>query len=265
MTALTVTTPRDGTRIAVTDHGGHGRTTLLLHGLAGSARELRPTAEALTDAFRVLSIDQRGHGRSTRRPSDLSRDAFVADVVAVIERVCPGERVALVGQSMGAHTAVLTAVARPDLIRRVIMLEGHVAGSDRSEEAAELGRYFASWPRPFADAAAARAFLGTSALSDAWIADLEPRPDGLHPRFDADVMETVIAAVHEARWAEWDELRVPTTAVFADGGMFTAAQKDELISRRPSTRRIDIAGASHDAHLDAFERWVEILRAELSD
>lgn len=265
MAARTEITSRDGARIALTDHGGSGRTVLLLHGLAGSARELRPTADALTDAFHVLSMDQRGHGRSSRRPDDLSREAFVADVVAAIEQVCPAERVALVGQSMGAHTAFLTAAARPDLVHRLVMLEGHAAGSDRPDEAAELGQYFASWPHPFADADAARAFLGDSALSEAWIADLERGPDGLHPRFDADVMERAIAAVHHPRWGEWEALRVPTSVVFADGGMFTEAQKSELVARRPGTRRLDIVGASHDAHLDAFERWIEVLRAELSD
>lgn len=102
---------RDGTRIAVTDLGGAGRPVVLLHGLAGSSRELLPTAFALTDSFQVLLVDQRGHGQSTRRPADLSRGAHVDDVIAVIERFEPHRRVALVGHSMGAHTAFLVAAA----------------------------------------------------------------------------------------------------------------------------------------------------------
>ena len=43
----------------------------------------------------------------------------------------------------GAHTAFLVAAARPDLVDRLVMLEGHVAGSDDPEGAARLGRYFA--------------------------------------------------------------------------------------------------------------------------
>jgi hypothetical protein len=45
--------------------------------------------------------------------------------------------------------------------------------------------------------------------------------------------------------------------------MFTAEQKDELIRRRPGTRRADIPRASHDAHLDAFDRWIAILQEDL--
>jgi pimeloyl-ACP methyl ester carboxylesterase len=255
---------RGEVRVAVTDRGGDGPVVILLHGLAGSSRELLPTADALTDSFHVLLVDQRGHGRSTRRPDDLSRQAFVDDVIAVIEQLSPATKVALVGQSMGAHTAFLTAAARPDLVDRLVMLEGHVAGSDRPEDAKELGDYFASWPTSFADIEEAREFLGESALAAAWIHDLEPGPHGLRPRFDADIMQRTIAAVHEPRWAEWEQLAVPTLAVFAEHGMFTAEQKDELIRRRPATARVDLPGASHDAHLDAFDTWIEVLRSYLS-
>lgn len=255
---------RGDVSIAVTDRGGDGPAVILLHGLAGSSRELQATADALADSFRVLLIDQRGHGFSTRRPSDLSRQAFVDDVVAVIQQVLPGEKVALVGQSMGAHTAFLTAAARPDLVDKLVMLEGHVAGSDRDDEAHELGEHLASWPIPFSDQEHARSFLGTSVLAEAWLADLELTHDGLRPRFDADVMQQTIAAVHAPRWAEWEHLRVPALAIFAENGMFTSEQKDELIARRPATRREDIPRASHDAHLDAFDAWIQILRSYLS-
>jgi pimeloyl-ACP methyl ester carboxylesterase len=258
-------TERGDARIAVTDCGGDGPPVVLLHGLAGSSRELLPTAGALTDSFRVLLIDQRGHGRSSRRPADVSRAAFVGDVVAVVDEFVPGQRVRLVGQSMGAHTAFLTATERPDLVDRLVMLEGHVAGDDGPEGARKIGAYFASWPVPFVDEASARAFLGDGPLAVAWVNDLDRTPDGLRPRFDADVMEATIAAVQEDRWSEWEHLTVPTLAVFAEHGMFTAGQQDELIRRRPTTRRADLAGASHDAHLDAFDRWIDVLRRYLKE
>lgn len=95
------------------------------------------------------------------------------------------------------------------------MLEGHAGGSEDPEEAARLGRFFAGWPTPFPDKATARAYLGGDAVVDAWVDDLEITPDGLRPRFDADVMERTIEAVHVPRWAEWEALGVRTLAVFA--------------------------------------------------
>lgn len=252
-----------GVSIAVTDLGGDGPVVVLLHGLAGSSRELLATAHALR-GYRVLLVDQRGHGASTRLPDVLSRDAFVGDVVTAMEELVPGLHATFIGQSMGAHTAVLTAAARPDLVEGLVMLEGHVAGNTDPGEAAGLGRYFASWPVPFANETAAREFLGPDAIVDAWVADLEPTVDGLVPRFDAAVMQRTIEAVHEPRWDEWEALRVPTLAVFAKHGMFSDADKDELIRRRPETHRVDLVGGSHDAHLDAFDEWIRVLRRWLS-
>lgn len=250
---------RGDVSIAVTDRG-EGPPLVLLHGLSGSSRELLPTADALTDAFRVLLVDQRGHGLSTRRPENLSREAFVDDVVTVMEELSYGRHCVLVGQSMGAHTAFLVAATRPDLVERLVMLEGHMAGTDDPEEAVGPSRSFASWPTPFVDEAAVREYLGSDAVVDAWIDDLEATLDGLRPRFDADVMERTIAAVHEPRWAEWEALAVPTLAVFAANGMFSAVEKDELIRRRPATDRVDLGSGSHDAHLDACDEWVDVLR-----
>lgn len=250
--------------LSVTARGGDGPPLLLLHGLAGSSRELLPTADALADSFRVLLLDQRGHGLSARRPLDLSRKAFVDDVIAVLEQFVPGEPCVLAGQSMGAHTAFLVAAARPDLVERLVILEGHVAGSDDPQDAVGLGKFFASWPVPFTNEATARAFLGSGAIVEAWIADLERTPDGLQPRFDADVMQRAIEAVHVPRWAEWEALQVPVLAIFAKDGMFSNAEKDELIRRGPSAVRIDLAGGSHDAHVDAFDEWIGVLRDWLS-
>lgn len=190
MTDSTVQRP-GGVSIAVTDLCGDGPVVVLLHGLAGSSRELLPTAHAL-QGHRVLLVDQRGHGASTQLPNDLSRDAFVGDIVAVLESLVQGRRATLVGQSMGAHTAFLAAAARPDLIEGLVMLEGHVAGSDDPAEAAGLGKFFASWPIPFADEAAAREFLGDDAIVDAWVADFQLTDGGLVPRFDASVVQRVI-------------------------------------------------------------------------
>ncbi|MER7577568.1 alpha/beta fold hydrolase [Streptomyces sp. NPDC126514] len=51
----------------------------MLHGLAGHAGEWDATARRLRSRYRVVAVDQRGHGSSERHPQDVSR---VADVMA---------------------------------------------------------------------------------------------------------------------------------------------------------------------------------------
>jgi pimeloyl-ACP methyl ester carboxylesterase len=115
-----------GVRINYFDAGTDRPPVVILHGLAGSAAEFLETARALPE-FRTILVELRGHGRSTPRPGDLSREAFVADVVHVIESAAGGP-VALVGQSMGGHTAMLVAAKRPDLVSKLVLLESGAGG-----------------------------------------------------------------------------------------------------------------------------------------
>jgi pimeloyl-ACP methyl ester carboxylesterase len=113
---------RNGERLACRDFGGQGPPVLLLHGLAGHAGEWTETASWLTGGARVYALDQRGHGRSERRPSDVSRAAHVADVIALVESL-GSPRTILIGQSLGGQTAFLTVARRPDLVQSLVVAE----------------------------------------------------------------------------------------------------------------------------------------------
>lgn len=250
MTLLQHTVSLGEVTISYRDTGGSGSPVVIAHGLAGSGREWIATAESLP-GYRVILVDLRAHGQSTRRPRDLSRAAYVGDVVRVIETAIGGP-VALVGQSMGGHTAMLVATARPDLVSRLVLLESTVGGDGNRAGRDAMQQFFGSWPVPFPDADAAVAFLGSGALQRAWVADLEQRPDGLWPRFDADVMAATMEAVDEQpRWEEWQAVTVPTLAVFAEDGLFGEDTKREFVARGRNVLRVDVPQSGHDVHLDA--------------
>lgn len=251
----------DGTTLSYEVAAGAEPTVVFLHGLAGSGREFEETARAMIGR-RAILVDQRGHGHSTRRPRDTSRDAFVADAARVIAAES-GRPVDLVGQSMGAHTAMLLAAAHPSLLRRLVLLECD-AGGTASNEHLGLEDYLRSWPVPFPDRAAAAEWIGGGPLARAWASDLEERDAGLYPRFDAGVMGEVMSTLAAPRWQEWDRVCAPTLVVYAEKGMFSEDQKTEFLSHGRNVRRIDLAGASHDAHLDAFEAWVAALTSFLT-
>ncbi|MGO4453553.1 alpha/beta fold hydrolase [Arthrobacter sp. RAF14] len=253
--ALTVA---DGTTLSYRVFEGSGPAIVILHGLAGSSHEFVPTAQALAPR-KVVLIDQRGHGFSTRIPSDTSREAFVDDVVAVIDAE-ENEPIDLVGQSMGAHTAFLVAAAHPELVRRLALLECN-EGSGTAEDSAALGDFFRSWEVPFITRAVATETLGRGPLARAWADDLEERNGGLYPRFDADVMERISVELNVPRWSEWESVSAPTLVAYADNGMFSEEQKKAFLARGKNARRYDLTNASHDAHLDAFEQWATELRA----
>ncbi|GAB3598252.1 alpha/beta hydrolase [Kineococcus gypseus] len=254
---------REDVTLSYLDSGGAGPVVVLLHGLAGSAQELEATAGALSDGYRVLALDQRGHGHSTRRPGDLSRRAYVQDVVALIDTAAGGGPVSVVGQSMGAHTALLLAAWHPHLVQRLVLLEGGVGGG-AEDYSAQLGDWFASWPVPFASRQAAVEHFEGTPIATAWAQDLQEREDGFWPRFDADVMQAAIAAVAQrARWSEWQQVQAPTLLVQAQRSGLDAAEVDRMLELRPGTGHVVVPDAGHDVHLDQPRAWTQLLRRYL--
>jgi pimeloyl-ACP methyl ester carboxylesterase len=249
---------RRDVRLSYLDNEAPGPPVVVLHGLAGGGDEFIGTARALGGSYRFVLPDLRGHGASTRRPGDLSRAAFVADVAALIRHVSPDRPVVLAGQSMGGHTAILTAAAWPDLVERLVVLEATVAvGADR----VRLGEWFRSWPLPFQSRDAALEFLGDSVLSRSWADHLEPVAGrGLVPPFEADVMQDILDGMAAPQWEQWRAVTMPTTVVFAADGMFSAEEQAEFVAARPGTRHVVLGSGTHDAHLDATAEWAEVLR-----
>lgn len=229
----------------------------MLHGLAGHAGEWAQMAAALGSDFRSVAVDQRGHGRSEREPSDRSRRAFVADVAAVVKRLSLAP-VVLVGQSMGGNTAFLAAAAHPELVVGLVVVEASPDGP-APELPARVRRWLESWPVPFCDETKAREFFSTQGLApDAWAAGLERREHGLCPAFDADVLIDCMAQLAaNDYWTEWRRIRCPTLIVRGQRGNFDANHIDELAHQLPDAHAVTIPDAGHDVHLDAPERLAD--------
>ncbi len=96
---------------------------VLLHGFTGHARSWDHFADAMADRFRVLTLDQRGHGDSDRAPDGDYRIATLAgDLAAFVDAVCPG-RFNLLGLSMGGRVAIAYAGAYPGRVERLVLVD----------------------------------------------------------------------------------------------------------------------------------------------
>jgi len=108
------------------DWGGEERPVVLLHGLASNARIWDLVAPTLAQHFRVLALDQRGHGL-TDVPSDgYDFPTVVRDLHAFIETL-DLHRPILVGHSWGANTVLQYAATRPAIPAGVVLVDGGLA------------------------------------------------------------------------------------------------------------------------------------------
>jgi pimeloyl-ACP methyl ester carboxylesterase len=112
----------DGARIWYASHGTCGPVAALLHGGLGHSGNWGHQVAALRAAgYRVLLIDSRGHGRSTRDGRPFGYGLLAADLRAVLDALGIG-RAALVGWSDGACTALTLAMAEPEAGGRRLLL-----------------------------------------------------------------------------------------------------------------------------------------------
>ncbi len=114
---LSLRTP-DGVRLAG-EQQGEGPPIVLLHGLTATRRYVVMGSRALErSGHRVISYDARGHGASAPAPDRAAYGygRLTADLEAVLDALQIERVAALIGASMGAHTALRLALASPQRV-----------------------------------------------------------------------------------------------------------------------------------------------------
>ena len=97
---------------------------LLLHGLASTSHIWDLVGPKLARrGVRAVAVDQRGHGRSSKPRHGYGFDEGRADAATLIERLGL-RRPVVTGHSWGANVALELAVARPDLVRAAVLVDG---------------------------------------------------------------------------------------------------------------------------------------------
>ncbi|WP_432019977.1 alpha/beta fold hydrolase [Streptomyces sp. 1222.5] len=103
----------DGARLHAEVHGPDGAPAVVLaHGWTCSTAFWAAQVRDLSADHRVITYDQRGHGRSPASPA-CTTEALADDLEAVLDAtLAPGEKALIAGHSMGGMT-VMAAAARP--------------------------------------------------------------------------------------------------------------------------------------------------------
>jgi pimeloyl-ACP methyl ester carboxylesterase len=107
-----------GARIAWSTYGA-GHPVVLLHGGLGHRGNWGYQVPALVEAgYRVILIDSRGHGRSTRDAQPYNYELMASDVLAVLDTL-QVQKAAFIGWSDGACTALILGRRAPQRVAGV--------------------------------------------------------------------------------------------------------------------------------------------------
>jgi pimeloyl-ACP methyl ester carboxylesterase len=111
---------------------GAGPDVVMVHGITGNLAVWHlHIVPALSEHFRVLTYDLRGHGYSGTPPTGYSPDDMASDLQQLLEAL-EIERPVIVGHSYGADIALYLAARQPQRVREVIAIEAALPALEAS-------------------------------------------------------------------------------------------------------------------------------------
>ncbi|MFT4307724.1 MAG: alpha/beta hydrolase [Microbacterium sp.] len=253
----------DGRALSALRYDDAAPVVTFLHGAGLNAHTWDTTILAL--GLPALSIDLAGHGDSSwRADADYSPRTLASDVVHALEAWTPAPQT-LVGHSLGGLTATAVAAGRPDLVRRLVVVD-ITPGVDPDAGPQQVRSFFAG-PTDWAsrDELVERALSfglgGTRRAAERGVyLNSRVRPDGrvewkhhfAHlaaaaadasaTEADGDALARLLSATG---WADVEAVSTPTTLVRGAEGYVTDADAAQFARHAP-TASVVVVPAHHN-------------------
>jgi pimeloyl-ACP methyl ester carboxylesterase len=265
-----------GLRLHLVDRGDPSSPAIVfLHGITGHARTWDREAEALAGHFRVIALDQRGHGDSERAPDgDYSNAALADDFAAAVDEIGL-TRFRLVGLSLGGRVAIAYAGTHPDRVERLVVID---IGPDIAPAGmTRVMGIMASSPEEFASEDDAIAWLRAASplYDDALLRHRATHGlarlagGGFAWKYDPLLRENARKGRGRPApelWALWKAIECPTLLVQGQlSDLLTDDIAERMLESQPRARRVVVAGAGHTVPGDQPDAFMALLRQFLQD
>jgi esterase len=138
----------NGLRFHYRDWGDPSNSPLIvLHGFLGHARMYDPLGQVMSERYRVLALDQRGHGE-TEWASAYGPDLVFDDVASFVERLGLSQ-VSILGYSFSGPIGYTYAARYPERVDRLVLMESGATAGTPSPRAMAQMQAWATLPRTF--------------------------------------------------------------------------------------------------------------------
>lgn len=246
---------RNGVNIHYEDHGA-GPAVLLSHGYSATSQMWKGQVDALTDRYRVITWDMRGHGE-TDSPEDQGEysEAKTVDDMAAILRHLGLETAVIGGLSLGGYMSLAFNVAHPDMVRALMLFDcgpGYKNPKAREGWNETASKRAENFEAKGLDALGSSDEVRVSTHKSA--EGLARAARGMLAQFDSRIIESL------------ETIAVPTLVlVGADDTPFLGAS-DYMSAKIPGAVRVTVPEAGHAANIHqpaAFNAAVEQFLATL--
>ncbi|MEN5016312.1 esterase [Erwinia sp. Eh17-17] len=234
-----------------------GLPLVLIHGLFGSLDNLGVLARGLKDDRRLIQLDVRNHGLSSRAP-EMDYALMAQDVLDTLDAL-QVDRFSVIGHSMGGKIAMALTALAPDRVAEIVVIDiAPVAYTTRHHDTI---------------------FSALNAVTEAGIATRSEATALMRQTIDEEgVIQFLLKSFHDGEWRfnvpvllacydtliSWQPLPAwPHPALFIRGerSPYLADEyRDALLAQFPQARAHVIAGAGHWVHAEKPDAVLRAIR-----
>jgi pimeloyl-ACP methyl ester carboxylesterase len=208
---------------------GSGDPLFLFHGGLCSAESFDAQVAELAQTYRVYVPEQFGHGRTRDVDGPLTYEAMAQHTIGLIDALGVGAA-HLGGWSDGAIVALLIALRRPGLVRKLVLIDQYVELGKAPEWIVPM---FESWT---ADEA-------PPFLRDAYNALSPDGPDHFPTVFEK--LKRMWLSPTGIEVSDLVHITAPTIVIAGETGSFTFSHLEEVTAALPDAQWAIVPGTSH--------------------
>ncbi|WNQ10695.1 alpha/beta hydrolase [Paenibacillus aurantius] len=243
-------------RLSYLDTGGDSeRVLVMLHGYMANARSFSELAARFQD-WRVISLDQRGHGWSEHPPGmEYAREDYVKDILNLIHSELGGQPVTILGHSLGGLNAYQFAARYPQLVKSIIV----------EDIGAEIKADFSFADKlPFRSASLKElreslAGAGLRAI-DYFAESVFEDELGWGFRTDLSGLRVSVPLSNGEWWEDWLGSSCPILLIHGGKSfLLDTEQARRMEERRPNTKLIVFEHCGHGVHADDPDGYFQVV------
>lgn len=232
---------QNGLNLSYLDSGGHGKIIIALHAHWMEGKTFEPLAVTLMPKYRVIALDQRGHGYSDH-PTTYTRNDYMSDLEALVTHLDLSEPVIMLGNSLGGINTYQFAARHPHLINAMIIEDIGV------EISIDVG-FSLAWRGTFKTRENLEQAIGPRFIT-CLQESFRQTKDGWKLAFDPQDLLASCNLVQGDHWSNWLATDCPALLIRGkDSTITTHEHFEEMALRRHNTNYQSINGG-HVVHLD---------------
>jgi esterase len=245
----------DALMLSYLDAGGDAEPLIALHAHWMEGTTFAPLASVLAPDWRVIALDQRGHGHSGHAPS-YTRDDYLGDLASLYSHLGLRKAV-LLGNSLGGVNAYQFAARHPDRVRALII-------EDIGAEVFTETTFSLAWQGVFKTREELEERIGPHMVPYLGGA-FRQTPDGWRLAFDPREVFASQGFLNGDHWEDWLATDCPALLIRGvDSPVTTQEHMEEMAARRPCTRFATLNGG-HVVHVDSPAEFTQMVRAFLRE